>query len=152
MGWLRDGFITPGRAELATGHHLRPIRAADVDIDLPAVMGARERLWRRYGEAWGWPPAALTREQDRHDLAHHEDEIAAQETFNYAILPADETALLGCLYIDPPYREHPPLTDAVASWWLVDAAVGTPLDAAMSAFVPGWLADTWGFAHVHYWP
>ena len=39
------------------GHHLRPIRADDVDLDMVAVMGSRERLWSIYGEAWGWPPA-----------------------------------------------------------------------------------------------
>jgi hypothetical protein len=57
MPWLRDGFISPQRVELATGDHLRPIRADDVDIDYRAVMGSRERLWELYGEAWGWPPA-----------------------------------------------------------------------------------------------
>ena len=41
MGWLRDGFVTPASAELPTGHHLRPIRAADTAIDYPAVMGSR---------------------------------------------------------------------------------------------------------------
>ena len=77
MGWLPDGFATPERVELASGHHLRPIRADDVEIDYPAVMGSRERLWARYGEAWGWPPATMTLEDDRDDLAHHEAEIAA---------------------------------------------------------------------------
>lgn len=152
MGWLADDFVTPARAELATGDHLRPIRADDVDIDFPAVMAARERLWSRYGEAWGWPPAGMTPEQDRDDLDHHEQEIAAQDTFNYAVLNAEETELLGCLYIDPPYAEHPPHTDAVVSWWVADPALGTPLQAALGAFVPRWLAETWGFAHVHYWP
>jgi hypothetical protein len=53
VAWLAPGFATPERVELATGHHLRPIREADVDIDYPAVMGSRERLWARYGAAWG---------------------------------------------------------------------------------------------------
>ena len=45
MAWVPDGFVTPGRLDLPTGHHLRPIREADIDIDYPAVMGSRERLW-----------------------------------------------------------------------------------------------------------
>ena len=57
MGWLRAGFETPQRLDLPTGHHLRPIRADDVDIDYPAVMGSRASLWAKFGEAWGWPPA-----------------------------------------------------------------------------------------------
>jgi Acetyltransferase (GNAT) domain len=152
MAWLPDGFSHPARVELLTGHHLRPIRADDVDIDYAAVMGSRERLWARYGEAWGWPPATMTLEQDRDDLAHHEAEIAARETFNYAALDGDETALYGCVYIDPPDDRSPSGTDAVISWWVVDAAVGTALEAALARFVPEWAQRTWGFRAVHWFP
>src|SRR5829696_1078120 len=119
MGWLPDDFEHPTRVDLTTGHHLRPIRGSDVDIDHPAVLGSRERLWSIYGEAWGWPPAAMTVEQDREDLLHHEREIAAHLSFNYALLDAGETALLGCVYVDPAGPEEPE-ADAVVSWWVVD--------------------------------
>ncbi|MGZ4170918.1 MAG: N-acetyltransferase [Solirubrobacteraceae bacterium] len=152
MPWLREGLAVPQRVELTTGHHLRPIRADDVDIDYPAVMGSCERLWARYGEAWGWPPATMTYEQDRDDLAHHEVEIAAGETFNYAVLDAGEAALYGCVYIDPPDDRSPARSDAVVSWWVLDDAVGTPLEAALAEFVPTWLAQTWGFDAVHWHP
>jgi hypothetical protein len=72
--------------------------------------------WLPDGEAWGWPPATMTLEQDRDDLAHHEAEIAADETFNYAILDESESELVGCVYIDPPKQESAPGTDAVVSW------------------------------------
>src|SRR5687768_7277242 len=101
MPWLPTDFVHPVRVDLATGHHLRPIRGSDVDLDYPAVMASRERLWATYGEAWGWPPAGMTYEQDREDLEHHEVEIEAHESFNYALFDAGETALLGCVYIDP---------------------------------------------------
>src|SRR3546814_16647031 len=79
-------------------------------------MGSRDRLFSIYGEAWGgWPPAAMTLEQDREDLAHHEREIAAHESFNYALLDAAETELLGCVYIDPP-RDPDVDGEAVVSW------------------------------------
>src|SRR3954452_22950347 len=99
-GWLPTGFVHPQTVELSTGEHLRPIRADDVEIDYPAVMGSRERLWQKYGEAWGWPPQSMTREQDRADLDHHEREIEAKSSFNYAVLDAEESELLGCVYID----------------------------------------------------
>ena len=149
MTWLPSGFVAPGRVELSTGHHLRPIREADTPIDYPAVMGSRERLWEMYGEVWGWPPADMSYEADRIDLARHEAEIAAHESFNYALLDADETALLGCVYVDPPDDRSPPGTDAVTSWWVVDDAAGTELERELDAFVPVWLADTWGFRSVH---
>ena len=152
MTWLRAGFEHPRRVELPTGHHLRPIREADVDIDYPAVMGSRQLLWAKYGEAWGWPSPAMSYQADKDDLARHEAEIAAHETFNYAILDAGETLLLGCVYIDPPDARSPAGTDAVASWWVVEQQRGAELERTIDDFVPMWLADVWGFeigrAHV----
>ena len=116
------------------------------------MTGSRERLWAKYGAAWGWPSADISYEADREDLARHEREIAAQETFNYAVLDEAETALLGCVYIDPPDDDSPPGTDAVVSWWVVDDAVGTDLDRALGELVPLWLAETWRFRSVHYAP
>ena len=101
---------------------------------------------------WGWPPATMTFEADRDDLARHEAEIAAHETFNYAVLDEDETELLGCVYIDPPDERSPAGADAMASWWVVDAAVGTELERTLDEFVPLWLAETWGFGSVAYEP
>ena len=148
MGWLPDGFQTPQRVDLDTGHHLRPIRESDVDIDYPAVMGARDELWVKYGEAWGWPPAHMTYEQDKADLKHHEDEIAAQITFNYAVLNDDESKLLGCVYIDPPDDRSPEGADAVVSWWALEPEV----ERALDDFVPGWLEHAWQFRSVHFFP
>jgi len=142
MAWLPDDFVHPSRLDLPTGHHLRPIRADDVDLDLPAVMGSRERLWSIYGEAWGWPPSTMTHEQDRDDLARHEQEIEAHESFNYALFDASETELLGCVYIDPPEREAPGV-GAVVSWWVVDDAVGSAIEQALDEAVPAWLAADW---------
>ena len=145
--WLPAGWQHPTRVELTTGHHLRPIRESDVDLDLPAVMGSRERLWSIYGVAWGWPPAGMTREQDRVDLARHEAEIEAHESFNYALFDAAETALLGCVYVDPPEK---PGADAEISWWVVDALVGTEVEAALDALVPAWIARDWPLRHPRY--
>ncbi len=124
--WLPEDFVHPTKVSLPYGHHLRPIRADDVDLDMVAVMGSRERLWGIYGKAWGWPPATMTHEQDREDLARHADEMETHESFNYALFDADETALLGCVYIDPPEK---PGADAEISWWVVDECVGTDLEA-----------------------
>jgi hypothetical protein len=137
---------------LATGHHLRPIRENDVDIDYPAVMGSRARLWAKYGEMWGWPPADMTCEADRSDLARHEDEIARHISFNYAVFNHDETELLGCVYIDPPEKRTPPGADALVSWWVVDREAGGELERALDDVVPRWLTERWGFRAVHFAP
>jgi hypothetical protein len=92
----------------------------------------------------------MTYEEDRADLARHEAEMAVNASFNYAVLDAGETTLYGCLYIDPPDERSPERADAFAAWWVVDDAVGSALEAALDAFVPQWLADTWGFRAVHW--
>ena len=148
--WLPSGFQHPQRVALECGAHLRPIRASDVEIDYPAVMGSRERLFEKYGAAWGWPPASMTIEQDRDDLARHEREIAGHESFNYAILNADESELLGCVYIDPP--EEPEAHDALVSWWVVDQRVGSPLEHKLDDLVPRWVTTTWPFNRPHFHP
>jgi hypothetical protein len=152
MSWLPEDFVHPERVDLPTGHHMRPIRESDADIDYPAVMGSQRRLWDRYGEMWGWPAADMTYEFDRQDLARHEREIAAHETFNYAVLDADESELLGCVYIDPPGEGSPAGADALASWWVVDREAGGDLERALDVLVPRWLTERWGFRSVHYAP
>jgi RimJ/RimL family protein N-acetyltransferase len=142
--WLPAEFRHPERVDVPGGAHLRPIRAADVEIDYPAVMGSRERLWQRYGAIWGWPPATMTFEEDRADLARHERETAAHESFNYAILNDDESELLGCIYIDPPGERQG--RDAVVSWWVVDDLVGTSLESELDRFVPRWVMTDWPFS------
>ena len=87
-------------------------------------MGSRERLWALYGDLWGWPPATMTYEEDRADLARHAAEMPVNESFNYAVFDAGETELLGCIYIDPPGEGSPAGSDAFVSWWVVDDAVG----------------------------
>ena len=149
MAWLPDDFEHPLRAELPTGHHLRPIRATDVDLDMVAVMGSQERLWSLYGEAWGWPPATMTHEQDREDLARHEAEIEAHQSFNYALFDSDETELLGCVYIDPPERAG---ADAEISWWVVDRLVDSDVERALDRFVPEWIERDWPVVRPRYVP
>lgn len=150
MTWLPADFVHPERVDLSTGrHHLRPIRATDVDLDMVAVMGSQPRLWSMYGEAWGWPPPTMTREQDREDLARHEAEIAAHESFNYAVFDHDETELLGCVYIDPPEKAG---ADAEVSWWVVDRLVGSDVERALDELVPRWLAEDWPLERPRYVP
>jgi hypothetical protein len=145
--WLPATFAHPTHVEVGLGHHLRPIRTEDVELDMVAVTGSRERLWSIYGDAWGWPPAAMTAEQDREDLAHHVADMEAGRSFNYALLDTDETALLGCVYIDPPEK---PGADAEISWWVVDECVGTELEAALDALVPRWVAEAWPLQRPRY--
>jgi len=145
--WLPLDWQHPLSASLSTGHHLRPIRASDTELDMLAVMGSRERLWSIYGQAWGWPPPTLTAEHDRDDLQRHADEIQAHESFNYALFDADETELIGCVYIDPTVK---PGADTDISWWVRNEYVGSAVEVALDSFVPGWIATVWPFRSPRY--
>jgi hypothetical protein len=147
MVWLPADFSYPTVVAVDDGHHLRPIRAADVDLDYPAVMGSQPRLWSIFGAAWGWPPDSMTYQQDLKDLSRHEAEIAARQSFNYALLDDAETVLLGCVYIDPPEKQG---ADGEISWWVVDGQVGTDLERALDALVPRWIAAAWPFTRPRY--
>jgi RimJ/RimL family protein N-acetyltransferase len=147
MGWLPADFVHPAWVVVSDGYHLRPIRAADVELDYPAVMGSRQRLWSIYGQAWGWPPASMTFQEDRADLARHQAENEAHRSFNYALLDDAETALLGCVYIDPPEKQG---ADAEISWWVTDDQAGTSLERALDALVPRWIASAWPFQRPRY--
>lgn len=110
-------------------------------------MGSRERLWDIFGPAWGWPAETMTYEADRVDLLRHEKEIAAHQSFNYALLNEEETKLLGCVYIDPPECVG---ADAEISWWVVDELVATAEERALDALVPEWIASDWPFQQPRY--
>jgi hypothetical protein len=144
--WLPEGWEQPRRVPLQTGHHLRPVRADDVDLDMQAVMGSQERLWSMYGEAWGWPSATMTAEQDREDLARREAAAQRHESFTYALFDSGETELLGRVHIDPPVHGG---TDAEISWWVVDWLVGGPIEAALDELVPSWIASDWPLTVPH---
>ena len=147
MAWLPEAFVHPTVVTLRDGYHLRPIRACDVELDMPAVMGSRERLWSIYGQAWGWPPATMTAEQDREDLARHEAEAERHESFNYALLDTSESVLVGCVYIDPPEKAG---ADAEISWWVRDEYVGSDVQRALDDFVPGWIQREWPLKEPRY--
>ena len=84
----------------------------------------------------------MTRRRTSNELVRHADEMVTLESFNYAIFDRDETALLGCIYVDPPEKVG---ADAEISWWVVDSEVGGALEAALRDEVPAWIAAYWPF-------
>lgn len=148
MSWLPEDFVHPVRVPLPDGtHHLRPIRESDTALDHPAVMGSQRRLWEIFGPVWGWPARTMTYEEDRADLLRHEREIAAHQSFNYALFDTAESALFGCVYIDPPERAG---ADGEIAWWVVDDLLGSDVERALDALVPRWIASDWPFRRPRY--
>jgi hypothetical protein len=107
-------------------------------------MGSQTSLWSVFGAVWGWPRPNLTVEEDRAELARHEREMEAHQSFNYAVLDSDETVLLGCMYIDPPLRAG---ADAESACWLADEHIGTELEQRPDSFAFAWISAMWPFRH-----
>src|SRR4029450_1255734 len=82
MPFLPSDFGVPELLE-AGRFRLRPLTVHDVVKDYDAVMSSREHLWAQFGEAWGWPPADLTLEQDLIELGWHQEEFQAQVCLRY---------------------------------------------------------------------
>ena len=146
---MSQRFI-PSGVELPAGleherFRLRPITIHDTVRDFDAVMSSREHLWSLFGEAWGWPPADLTLEQDLIDLAWHQKEAELRESFNFAVMSPDESRLLGCVYVDPPTKQG---YDAEVFWWCRPDEPG--LEDDVGAAARAWVEAEWPFERVAY--
>ena len=140
----------PSTTEVPTGleqerFRLRPITIHDTVRDYDAVMSSREHLWSLFGEAWGWPPAGLTLEQDLIDLAWHQKEADLKAAFNFAVMSPDESRLLGCVYVDPPTKQG---YAAEVFWWCRPDEPG--LEEEVGAAAQAWVAAEWPFERVAY--
>ncbi len=146
MGFLPADFDVPERLETER-FRLRPLTVHDVVKDYDAVMSSREHLWHQLGQAWGWPPANLTLEQDLIDLGWHHKEFQRRSSLAYAVMSPDEARLLGCVYVDPARRAG---YDAEVWLWVRASELATGLDELLYATVRRWIDERWPFGRVAY--
>ena len=146
MPFLPPSFEVPQRVE-TDRFLIRSITIHDLVKDYDAVMSSRAHLWARFGEAWGWPTDDLTLEENLVDLGWHQKEFQLRSSFDYAVMAPDESRLLGCIYIDPPYEEG---VDAEVAYWIRASELDSGLEEELDAFVRRWLAGVWPFERVAY--
>ncbi|MDF2761770.1 MAG: hypothetical protein K0S83_504, partial [Thermomicrobiales bacterium] len=129
---------------------LRPLRAADVDLDYEAVMATQEALRRSSGGRW--PRPDFTLEENLADLQGHEADFGARRGFTYTVMDPTETRCLGCVYAYPPEGEdgdggaddH----EAVIWFWVRPDGVAADLDRRLLAVLVPWLRDDFAFTRV----
>lgn len=146
---------------LATGEFLlRPIAAADAELDYAAVMESREYLlnW----EQTGWPEEDFTVAANREDLEMLERRHGEREAFTYTVMNPDETECLGCVYFMPPdvrsftKARITPVSDrrwddyeATVYFWVRRSQLAAGTDRALLDALRAWLAKDWTFkAHL----
>ena len=85
----------------------------------------------------------MSLEKNRSDLVRHSEEMERNEAFNYCLVNASESAIVGCVAI---YPTVVPDSDAEVSWWTVDQVASTDLPHALETAIPAWLDQAWPFA------
>ena len=146
----------PVPAELRTDEFLlRPLRAADVDLDYEAVMATQEAL--RRGSGGEWPRPDFTREENPADLQRHEADFRARRGFTYTVMDPTETRCLGCVYIYPPAEDDGDAgardDEAVVWFWVRPDGIAADLDRRLLAALVPWLRRDFAFGRVlfHAW-
>ncbi|WP_129669884.1 N-acetyltransferase [Phytoactinopolyspora endophytica] len=145
----------PVPAELRTEEFvLRPIVAADTELDYAAVMETREylRLWRQST----WPEDDFTVEANRKDVIDLEQRHAAHGAFTYTVLDPDGTRCLGCVYVFPTSATFLARStvipvgddgwvdvDAVILFWARLSQMASGMDERLLAALRAWFKDEW---------
>ena len=87
-GFAGDGFV------------VRPLVPSDVVLDHEAVMSSREFLYH-WEQDPPYPPDDFSVEDNLEDLQQMDSEHRNRTRYTYTVMNADETQVLGCIYILP---------------------------------------------------
>ncbi|HEU0164659.1 MAG TPA: hypothetical protein VFQ54_06395 [Thermomicrobiales bacterium] len=133
---------------------LRPIVAADAEMDYAAVMESREYL--RTWEQSSWPADDFTVAANRKDLEMLERRHGNREAFTYTVVDPAGTECVGCVYIMPPDARS--LTkaritpvgdcrwedyDAAVYFWVRRSRLAARTDRELLDALRTWLAQDW---------
>jgi hypothetical protein len=122
---------------------LRMLTVNDVIKDYDAVMSSVNHC-KTIWPSLGWPEG-LTLEQNLIDLAWHQKEFQTRRSFAYTVVNLAESAVLGCVYIEPTKRVG---FDAVAFLWARQSELAGGLEDRLYARVKNWLEADWPFKSV----
>lgn len=135
---------------------LRPIVAADAELDYAAVMESREYL--RTWEQTGWPTDDFTVAANREDLEKLERRHANREAFTYTVMNLAQTECLGCVYLMPtnarmfagaritPVGDHRwEDFEAAVYFWVRRSRLEMATDRTLLDVLRIWLAEDWNF-------
>lgn len=159
MGFSQAGVRSPD--ELVTeAFLLRPLRAADVDLDYEAVMENPAML--RLSGGGVWPADDFTRQANLADLLVHEREHEDGVAYTYTVLSADQSQCLGCVYVNQLAKtqrlttvtgETPEAIDerqAIVRYWVRQSRVSGDLDWRLVTTLIDWFGQAWRLGDVYF--
>lgn len=129
------------------GFKLVPLGPALVKIDFEAYMSSAEHLQKTFTRSTDWPHPGITDADAMRDMETEQARFQARTSFAYAVLTPDGSRERGCVYVYPAKGEG---HDAVVTMWVTKAEHDAGFDAALYAWVQGWMKQDWPFAKVVY--
>jgi hypothetical protein len=90
------------------------------------------------------PDPTLTLEQNLIDLGWHQYEFQQRRSFTYTVVSLDETRVLGCVYIYPPWNGETNF-DARILMWVRTSEWETGMDPVLGRTVIDWIRTVWPF-------
>jgi hypothetical protein len=160
MSWWRMNFreleITAPAGLTTDDYLLRPIVAADAELDYEAVMESREFL--RQWEQSTWPEDDFTVDANRDDMVKLEQRHADGESFAYTVMNLDQTECLGCVYVFSPeasWFSGADVTavgtnqwsdcDAMIYFWVRKSKLADGMDRSLLDTLVTWFERDWSF-------
>ena len=116
---------------------LRMLTVDDVVKDFDALQS------RVDGDGTAQPLFVDTIRENLVDLGWHEREFTLRRSFAYTVVAPDESAVLGCVYLNPS-ETH----DARVRMWVRRSAWEDGLDPVLERAVREWIASAWPFDRV----
>ncbi len=126
-----------------------PLTRRLLDLDLAAYCSSPRAIHAH--SAGRWPTENFTGEENRRLIERHEEEHVAGAAYAYAILSADRTREVGCVYLRPlvPFlkREGTRLwggtvnadRTAIVTFWVLDDDAARPSTERILDHLRGWL-------------
>ena len=137
---------------------VRPLRATDAEADFEALMSSQEML--REWDQSDWPSDDFTLEENRADLAEHEDEHAARHAFTFTVMDPSEQMCLGCVYVyslETILRHVGASEDelksvgdfeAYVTFWIRESELSENLDKRFLLQLVEWFDTQWAFQRI----
>ncbi len=124
---------------------LRPIRQTDAQLDFEAVVSSAQRLRIQFDGSW--PDDDFSIEENRNQLAIHEQQFVSRTAFVYTVLRPDESKVLGCVYICPNESKD---FDAIVTYWIRETETVGDFPRELASALKAWLRNEWPFETVRF--
>lgn len=154
---FREQGVEPADGFAGDGFVVRPLLPSDVVLDHEAVMSSREFLYHWEQEP-PYPPEDFSVEDNLADLEQMDREHRNGTRYTYTVMNADESQVLGCLYLlpndDRMYRTTDVTShdgtgladvDATLAFWVRISTWEDGFERTLLAAVLRWLRVDWSF-------